>query len=41
MKAAGKVSIKTSTVSGKSGHKGPKEAAPINKGKDTPGKNTQ
>lgn len=41
MKATGKVNIKTSTVPGKSGYKGPKEATPIVKGKDTPGKNTQ
>jgi len=41
MKANGKVNIKQSTVPGKSGYKGPKEATPITKGVKTPGKNTQ
>jgi hypothetical protein len=40
MKASGKISIKSSTVSGKSGHKGPKEAAPMVKGVKTPPKSS-
>lgn len=38
MKAAGKVNIAKSTVKGKSGYKGPKEATPIVKGVRTPPK---
>jgi hypothetical protein len=41
MKASGKINISKSTVSGKSGHKGPKEAKPIVKGVNTPPKSSQ
>lgn len=34
MKASGKINIGKSTVSGKSGYKGPNEATPITKGQE-------